>query len=143
MIEQRLFAKDRELTYTTAFAYESIWKIVLCLITAPLFIMIPVDTAICGAGYLEDYVSWYSEVKDHKMLQVILAINAVIFALGQGTSLWIIKNQNAMQKTVVGLTKTLLMWVFFLLFQGHGHEEWSWLKALGMFFLGFGTLYYI
>jgi hypothetical protein len=58
--------------------------------------MIPVDTAICSGGYLEDYASFFSAVAENKTIQVIIAINAVAFATAQGASLWIIKNQNAM-----------------------------------------------
>jgi len=48
-----------------------------------------------------------------------------------------------MQKTVVGLSKTLIMWMFFLSYKGHGHEQWNWLKAIGMIVMAFGLILYV
>ena len=58
-------------------------------------------------------------------------------------SLTIIKIANAMQKVMVSLLKTFTLWVFFMCWQQSGHEEWSWVKALGMLLLACGTMWYI
>ena len=39
--------------------------------------------------------------------------------------------------------KPLFLWIFFLIYPGHGHEDWSWLKFTGMVFLIAGTVFYI
>lgn len=50
---------------------------------------------------------------------------------------------NAMQKIMLALLKSIIMWVFFMLYDGEGHEEWSWVKALGMLLLVFGTIWFV
>lgn len=39
--------------------------------------------------------------------------------------------------------KPLLMWIFFLIYPGEGHERWSWTKFAGMIFLVVGIVFYI
>jgi len=50
---------------------------------------------------------------------------------------------NAMQKVMLALLKTFLLWIFFMAWQGHGHEDFIWIKAAGMLFLAIGTILYI
>lgn len=35
------------------------------------------------------------------------------------------------------------MWIFFLVYTGHGHERWSWIKFYGMILLCGGTFFYL
>jgi hypothetical protein len=71
----------------------------------------------------------------------------VVFAIcvssAQFAALAIIKLTNAMQKVVVGLLKTVILWCFFLVYPGNGSEDFSWIKLLGMALLCLGTLLYI
>lgn len=44
---------------------------------------------------------------------------------------------------MLALLKTFLMWIFFMAWQGDGHEDWNWIKAGGMALLAIGTIWYI
>ncbi len=48
-----------------------------------------------------------------------------------------------MQKVMLALLKTFLMWIFFMLYPGHGHEDFNWIKMIGMLLLAIGTIWYI
>ncbi len=51
---------------------------------------------------------------------------------------------NAMQKVMLALLKTFLMWIFFMLWKGEeGHEDFNIIKMFGMLLLSIGTIYYI
>ena len=58
-------------------------------------------------------------------------------------TLYIIKMTNAMQKVMLALLKTFLMWIFFMLWKGEGHEDFNIIKMFGMLLLSIGTIYYI
>lgn len=55
----------------------------------------------------------------------------------------IIKLSNAMQKVMLSSVKTFAVWLFFLCWQGPGHEPWSWVKMAGMLILTAATMWYI
>lgn len=48
-----------------------------------------------------------------------------------------------MQKVMLALMKTFLMWIFFMSWPGEGHEDFNIFKMIGMFLLAAGTVWYI
>lgn len=48
-----------------------------------------------------------------------------------------------MQKVLVQLLKNLLVWVFFMVYEGYGHEDFNWVKMMGMTMMTVGTCWYI
>jgi hypothetical protein len=40
------------------------------------------------------------------------------------------------------MSRTAIIWVFFLAYQGNGHEKFIWLELIGFILLIFGTLVY-
>ena len=48
-----------------------------------------------------------------------------------------------MYKVMLALLKTFILWIFFMLWPGYGHEDFNWIKMVGMFLLAFGTIWYI
>ena len=61
----------------------------------------------------------------------------------QFSALWLIKNQNAIQKTIVGLLKIPIIWLFFVLYQGEGNEAWDTLRFLAIVVTTFGAIVYV
>jgi hypothetical protein len=45
-----------------------------------------------------------------------------------------------MQKVMLSLMKNFVVWFFFMLFKGKGHEDLSIYKTFGMILLAFGTI---
>ena len=39
--------------------------------------------------------------------------------------------------------KTFFMWIFFMIWDGEGHEDFNVIKMIGMFLLAIGTIWYI
>ena len=116
---------------------------ILVLVTVPLFVRIPVSMEVCNSGVLENYPEAWQQATQHGLIAVLTFVYAICVSGAQFAALKVIHMKNAMQKTVVGLLKTVFLWVFFLGYQGHGHEEFSWIKLLGMALLCSGTLLYI
>ena len=48
-----------------------------------------------------------------------------------------------MQKVMLSLMKNFVVWFFFMLFKGNGHEVLSSTKTIGMLLLAGGTIYYV
>ena len=52
------------------------------------------------------------------------------------------KNASAAQRSTIDTSRTVLIWFFFLIYQGAGHEKFEWLQLLGFIVLVTGTLVY-
>jgi len=48
-----------------------------------------------------------------------------------------------MNKVMLALLKTFVLWIFFMIWPGYGHEDFNFIKMVGMAFLAVGTVYYI
>lgn len=119
------------------------WKNLLIWATIPIFSNIPVSTTMCSSGVLENNLDAIYEVNTNRTLKWLVVFGMLGSVVTSFLSLQIIKQSNAMQKVMLALLKTFLMWIFFMLYPGHGHEDFNWIKMIGMLLLAIGTVWYI
>ena len=55
----------------------------------------------------------------------------------------IIKEESAMQRQASMLLVTPIIWIFFMAYDGHGSESFSWKILVGMIMLFAGVIWYI
>jgi hypothetical protein len=115
----------------------------LVWLTIPIFSKIPVPVTTCSSGVLENNLDAIYEVRSNPLLLKLTIFGILASFLVCYFSLYVIHMTNAMQKIMLALLKSIIMWVFFMLYDGEGHEEWSWVKALGMLLLVFGTIWFV
>lgn len=118
-------------------------KNVFVWLTIPLFSTIPAPTSLCSSGVLENNLDGIYETLSSKRLTILWSFGVITFVMLQFISLVIIKELNAMTKVMNALLKTFVIWIFFMIYPGMGHEAWSWPKALGMLCLSIGIIYYV
>lgn len=142
-LEERLFRRDSLLTPIEMQAMTTYWRLILVVFFSPIFSKIPVSTSICSSGVLENNIEAVRELLTNQKLIWLFSLSLAIYIPMQFTGMWIIKNQNAMQKVMAGLFKIFLLWLFFMIYPGYGHEDFNVVKMFGMALLSFGTVYYI
>lgn len=74
------------------------------------------------------------------VLQSVGIIFSIAFfnAFGVATT----KNASAAQRSTIDTSRTVLIWIFFLIYPYDGHEEFHFLQLGGFILLVFGTLVY-
>jgi len=109
----------------------------------PIFKVIPVPKYICSGGILNDNFEAFIQLKSNATLIwiYVFALATVLPALY--LAFWIIKNQSAMQKCMAVILKLLLLWVFWMIWPGQGHEDFNFIKMLSMILLTIGIVYYM
>lgn len=100
-------------------------------------------TSTCTSGVLENNLDAIHEIMTNPLLIKITVWSLFASLVVNYLALYMIHMTNALQKIMLALLKTILMWVFFMAYPGEGHEDWNWTKALGMLLLVIGTLWYI
>jgi hypothetical protein len=142
-LEERIFRRDPHLSVVDMDVMESFWKNLFIWITIPIFLHIPVPTSTCSSGVLENNMDAIYEVMNYKLLRSLVIWNIVITLCVTFLCLFIIKMTNAMQKVMLALLKTFLMWIFFMAWPDEGHEDFNVIKMIGMLLLAAGTVWYI
>ena len=82
----------------------------------------------------------YNQLKDNYTLIYYTAGLIVTHALYNGFGVSVTKYANSAQRSTMNSTKTILVWAFFLGFQGAGHENFLWIQLAGYVVLLLGTL---
>lgn len=122
---------------------EALWKAVLMCMLFPIFPLIPISTNINSSGRLENYSAALFEVTGNDKLQNLMISFGIISAVVSLLTLILIKKFNAMQKVMLSSIKPFVFWIFFICYQGAGHEEFDIVKFAGMILLTIGIFWYI
>ena len=79
------------------------------------------------------------------MNPLIFGMNfGIICSIGSFNALGVAvtKNASAAQRSTIDTSRTVLIWLFFLIYPGEGHEVFDFLQLGGFIILVFGTLVY-
>lgn len=142
VVEEK-FLGDYYLSPMKVVGWEGIWGLILFLILLPILQFIPCHLEFCShTGVVED--SWFALRQIyHNSFTLIMLICSVIFIAGyNGFGITITKHMSATSRTTLKQTKIVLVWVFFLLYRGDGHESFKWLQLVGFIILVSGILLY-
>jgi hypothetical protein len=78
---------------------------------------------MCNGGKVENTSNAFAQMRDNPMLilQCIGIIFSIAFfnACGVATT----KYASAPQRSTIDTSRTVLIWIFFLIYQGDGHEQ--------------------
>jgi hypothetical protein len=143
VLEERLFRKDKMLSVVNLDVMEVFWKNILVFGTIPILSRIPMPVSFCSSGVVENNIDAIYEVVHDKTLIHLLCWGMLSFVMLQFLSLFIIHMANAMSRVMIALIKTFLLWIFFMLWPGYGHEDFNWIKMIAMFLLAIGTIIFV
>ena len=142
VIEEKFFGKYF-LSPMRVVGWEGIWGTLVFGTLLIIFQFIPWDFQLCSkTGVIED--SWFALRQAwNNPFTLIMLIWSILFIAGyNGFGVTITKYLSATSRTTLKQTKILLVWVFFLAYQGKGHESFKILQLIGFVILVFGILLY-
>lgn len=101
---------------------------------------IPCDNQdICPYGKVEDTPQAFYEFGQNNWIWVFAFGSSLSIAFFNGFGVAVTKYASAAQRSTIDTSRTLLIWVFFISYQGPGHERFIWLELVGFVMLVFGT----
>jgi len=122
--------------------FEGLWGLLIWCILLPIFQHVPCPWEdLCPYGVLEDSSRAFQDFgANHALIGLSVAICfSIAFFNGFGVS--VTKNASAAQRSTIDTSRTVIIWIFFLIVAFNGkREEFSVLQLFGFIFLVFGTL---
>lgn len=111
-------------------------------ILLPIFQQIEcTDKDLCPYGRLEDTMQAFRDYAANPVL-IYLSVS-VLFTMSffNGFGVAVTKNASSAQRATIDTARTLVIWLFFLIFSIYGkREDFYWLQLVGFLFLIVGTL---
>jgi len=116
--------------------WEGLWGTLIYIILLLILQFIPCQNDdICPHGTVEDTPQAIREWGRNNGLWITTIIYVVSVASFNCLGVSITKYASAAQRSTIDMSRTALIWVFFLIYQGNGHEEFKWLELIGFILL--------
>jgi hypothetical protein len=123
--------------------FEGLWGVMMWCILLPILQVIPCNknADTCPYGHVEDTMQAFRDFgHNHTLIGLSVAI-CLSIALFNGFGVSVTKNASAAQRSTIDTSRTVIIWIFFLIVPFNGkREDFSVLQLFGFIFLVFGTL---
>lgn len=89
---------------------------------------------------VEDSIYAFRQATENKMIVVYFALLTVSLCTFQVTSVCITKYASSTHMCTIDITRIVIIWVFFLIYPGQGHETFDYIQAIGFVTIAIGTI---
>jgi len=142
VVEEKLLG-DYYLSPLKVVGWEGIWGVGLFLLILPALQFIPCHIKdICHNGVFEDSVFAIKQAFHNPFTLIMLICSVIFIAAYNGFGVTITKHMSATSRTTLKQTRIVLVWLFFLCYQGKGHETFKPLQLVGFIILVTGIMLY-
>ena len=100
----------------------------------------PFGAEQCVNGHIDDIFFAAKQAAAYPIIIVFCLCFLMASALFNGFAVNVTKFASATNRVVMDQTRVVLIWAFFLLYPGVGHETFSWGKVGGFLLIVFGVL---
>ena len=104
---------------------------------------IPCPEAICEGGQLENPSRVFELLQGDSKLLCYVVVTALLAAVSQFLGMMVIKHENAVHKITITLAMVAIVWIFFMSWPYAGHEDFSWLMAIGIVLIFIGSFWFV
>lgn len=123
--------------------WEGCWGVIIYSILLVILQFIPCNSdEICPYGHLEDTPQALYEWSKNSGIWISTIFYVISVACFNCLGVSITKYASAAQRSTIDTSRTAIIWMFFLAYQGPGHEDFIWLELVGFILLIFGTFVY-
>lgn len=143
LIENRIFQLDPTVSVFYMQGAISTWKMIFSVVLLPFVGLVSVPDMYVTGGKFESLGPALSLIFSNTALFWLYALLMVSNGLHAFVGMAIIKEESAMQRQIVMMLIIPVVWIFFMLYQAEGHEEFSWKHLAGLTILTIGTFWYI
>lgn len=123
--------------------WEGMTGTLLFAILLPIFQFIPCTTdGICSNGKIEDTQQAFNMLGQSAPLIIYVVLTVICIAGLNGFGMAVTKYASSANRVTIQQTKTVIVWVFFLIYQGDGHENFKLLQLIGFVLMLSGVILY-
>ena len=141
IIEEKLL-ESYSLSPMFVVGVEGVSGTILYVMLLIIFQFIPWTYDIWSNGKLEDTIGALRMIGRNYLLLIFVILNALFVFIYCGLGMLVIKYTSATNRVTVQQVKNVLVWIFFMIYQGKGHETFKWLQLIGFIVIILGVILY-
>lgn len=142
IVEEKLLG-SYYLSPMKAVGWEGITGVTLSCIALSIFQFIPCTIdGVCNNGKVENSRVAFDQIFASAELSIYLILNIFMVGAMNGLGMAVTKYASAANRVTLQQSKTVMVWVFFLIYQNGGHEEFHLLQLFGFFVMLIGVVLY-
>ena len=121
---------------------EGFWGLFFWCILLPIFQQIQCTGELCPYGRLEDTMRAFRDFDTNKNLIILSCFICLSIAFFNSFGVSVTKNASAAQRSTIDTSRTVLIWIFFMVVPVYGayFETFKIMQLFGFLLLVFGTL---
>jgi len=97
----------------------------------------------CENGKIDDFGYAMDQMRANPRLMWLNLAYLFLIVIASQCGVYIIKYANAMERVTIGHTRIAFVWLFFIFYQGDGHQDFNWLQFVFMTLLIVSTLMFV
>lgn len=142
IVEEKLLG-SYYLSPMKAVGWEGITGVCLTAVLLVILQFIPCTiNGVCNNGKVENTKVAAEQIGASAPLIIYLVLNIIMVGGMNGLGMAVTKYASAANRVTLQQSKTVMVWVFFLIYQGGGHEKFYWLQLGGFLVMLIGVILY-
>jgi drug/metabolite transporter (DMT)-like permease len=137
--EELLFVKYH-LNPLKVAGWEGVWGTLIYSVILVILQFIECTGKLCPQGRLDNSERTFEQFGDNSWLILFTICLLITHCLYNGFGVSVTKYASSASRSTMNSCKTAVVWVFFLIYRGPGHETFLWLQFFGFIILILGTL---
>jgi drug/metabolite transporter (DMT)-like permease len=130
-VSEEILFKKYYLNPLKVAGWEGVWGTIIYAIILTVLQFINCSGKLCPQGRLDNTKETFSQLGDNYWLIIFTVAMILTHAMYNGFGISITKYASSAQRSTMNSCKTAIVWVFFLVFQGPGHENFLWMQLVG------------
>lgn len=124
--------------------WEGTWGLLFTFIffTSVKLSSCPLSEKDCVAGHLDDLNLLKEQIANKPILITLALIFIGFCSLYNGSAIILTQHASAVNRSIADQIRVIVVWYFFMMYHGYGHESFSLMKLAGFLFVIFGVLWF-
>lgn len=119
---------------------EGFWAFTFSLILVVTLQFIPCSGEYCPTGRVEDTLYAFKQMGQNYMIIVYYCLMLISICAFQISGVFVTKYGSSAQRCTIDIARIIIIWGFFLMYQGPGHEVFDYVQFIGFIGIVIGTI---
>jgi len=121
---------------------EGFFALWMSIVMVGILYFIPCNGSYCPNGRAEDFIMALQQMGENYIIIVYAFLLTVCITAFQISGVFVTKFGSSAQRWTIDVSRIIIIWAFFLIYQGPGNEKFDYIQFIGFIGIIIGTIMY-